>query len=203
MGFPRAPLSWKDRPYFITANCPWDQSKERGSSKALKTWWGCCHPMLHSCSHQQSLQVIHHHRGAYHQVALKTPGLAQSLSPAISKLHTFSTSVNVVFLFLLSVVVSWWSLFSCGPWKWHYFSPSALYPIPSCLPYYLHINSLSFEAQADKLYHFYLNWLPSHASLIPEDTGTRFTIFICTVTRVTTHGDFTWVTPATLGSWQP
>ena len=44
MGFPRAPLSWKDRPYFITANCPWDQSKERGSSKALKTWLGCCIP---------------------------------------------------------------------------------------------------------------------------------------------------------------
>lgn len=85
MGFPRAPFSWKDRPHFITANCPWDQFKERGSSKALKTWLGCCHPMLHSCSL----------RDAYHQVALKIPGLTQSLSPAISKFHTSLTSVNV------------------------------------------------------------------------------------------------------------
>lgn len=95
MGFPRAPLSWKDRPYFITANCPWDQSKERGSSKALKTWLGCCHPMIHSCSLQESLQVIHQHGDAYHQVALKIPGLTQSLRPAISKFHTSLTSVNI------------------------------------------------------------------------------------------------------------
>ena len=160
--------------------------------------------MLHSCSLQQSLQVIHHHWDAYHQVALKIPGLTQSLSPAITKFHTFLTSVNVVFLFLLSVVVSWWSLFSCDSWKWHYFAPSALYLIPSSLPHYSYMNSLSlFEAQADKLYHFYLNWLPSHASLIPEDTGTQFTIFISTVTRVTIHDDFTWVNPATLGSLPP
>ena len=100
--------------------------------------------MLHSCSLQQSLQVIHHHWDAYHQVALKIPGLTQSLSPAISKFHTFLTSVNVVFLFLLSVVVSWWSLFSCDSWKWHYFAPSALYLIPSSLPHYSYMNSLSF-----------------------------------------------------------
>lgn len=136
--------------------------------------------MLHSCSL----------RDAYHQVALKIPGLTQSLSPAISKFHTSLTSVNV---FIPTEHVPWWSLFSRGPWKWHYFSPSALYSIPLSLLHYLYLNSLSFfEAQANKLNHFYstdfLVMLPSFPKILEHSSLFLSPPLLVLPSMVTLHG---------------
>lgn len=118
-GFPRAPLSWKDRPHFITANFPRNQLQERGSRKKFENI------VRLFPSHATSLFTS---APSITIEMLNTKWLWKSLDwlnlPALPSVNLLC--LNLFYEHCLFVpaetAVSWWPFSSCGLWKWHFLS---------------------------------------------------------------------------------